>query len=216
MGPVVIGFIVVAAIVGRAGTVDRVLLTMIGCAALILSFGAYLIWTHLIYARAPRARLMRIAAAQHRRRPSRLARMLGFDSAENLAISVAFAALAGAVATAVLGGREGGGVLTLLALLTATTAWITVVYAFALRYLRLHAAGEHFRFEIEDEPEFSDFLATALMISSAGALAASSPTSRAGLRAVRTHTVIAFAFNALVIAMTVSLMSGLIGTIGAA
>ena len=29
----------------------------------------------------------RIAAAQHRRRPSRLARMFGFDSAENLALS---------------------------------------------------------------------------------------------------------------------------------
>lgn len=214
MGPAVVAFIVIAVLVSRSGPMDRVGLTMVGCGAMILSFGAYLIWTHLVFARTPHVELMHITAAQQRRRPSRLARGLGFDSAENLAVSVAFAALAGAVAAAALGGREGGALLALLALLTAATAWITVVYAFALRYLRLHAAGERFRFEFEDAPEFSDFLATALMISSAGALSASTPVTRAGVRAVRSHAVIAFTFNALVVAMIVSLITGLVTTLG--
>lgn len=211
MAPGVAGFVVVALVTASSGPLDRVVLASAGCGALILCFGTYLVWTHLVFARTPREELARIAARQQRRGPSRTARMLGLASAESWAISVAFAALAGAVAAAVLGGRQGGAILTVLALLTAATAWITVVYAFALRYLRIHSAGEAFRFDIGEEPGFSDFLATALMISSAGAISASTPTGRAGLRAVRTHTVIAFAFNALVIAMTVSLISGLIG-----
>lgn len=88
---------------------------------------------------------------------------------------MAFAALAGAVAAAVLGGRQGGAILTVLALITAATAWATVVYAFALRYLRIHASGEEFRFDIDGPPEFSDFLSTALMISSAGAISRARP-----------------------------------------
>lgn len=214
MGPAVATFVVVALLASRGGSMDRAGLTMIGCAAMILSFGAYLIWTHRVFTRTPPAELAHIAAGQQHRRPSRLSRGLGFDSAENLAVSVAFAALAGAVAAAALGGRQGGALLALLALLTAATAWITVVYAFALRYLRLHAAGERFRFAFEDEPEFSDFLATALMISSAGALSASTPTTRTGVKAVRSHAVIAFTFNALVIAMIVSLITGLVTTMG--
>ena len=214
MGPAIVAFIVIAVLASPSGSIDRVGLTMIGCGTMILSFGAYLVWTHVVFTRTPPAVLTRIAAAQQERRPSRLSRGLGFDSAENLAISVAFAALAGAVAAAALGGREGGALLALLALLTAATAWVTVVYAFALRYLRLHAAGERFRFAFEDEPEFSDFLATALMISSAGALSASTPTTRASVRAARSHAVIAFTFNALVIAMIVSLITGLVTTLG--
>lgn len=208
-GPTIVAFVV---IVSRGDSIDRGALTMAGCGAVILSFGTYLLWTHLVFSRTPPADLTRIAALQQQRRPSRLSRGLGFDSAESVAVSVAFAALAAAVAASVLGGWEGGAILALFALLTAATAWVTVVYAFALRYLRLHAAGERFRFAFEDEPEFSDFLATALMISSAGALSASTPTTRTGVKAVRSHAVIAFAFNALVIAMIVSLVTGLVTT----
>ena len=120
----------------------------------------------------------------------------------------------GAIAAAVYGAGDGGPVLTVVALLTAASAWATVVYAFGLRYLRLHAAGESFAFDIGDEPEFGDFLAMALMISAAGVLTAAAPRTRAGLRAVRTHTVITFVFNAIVVAMTVSLLAGLIATLG--
>ena len=140
--------------------------------------------------------------------------MFGLSSTENWAISVAVAALAGAIAAAVFGTQEGGLLLAILALGTAVAAWVTVVYAFALRYFRLHAAGEHFTIDIAEEPRFEDFITTALMISSAGALSAGTPTTRASLGAVRAHTVIAFGFNALVIAMAVSLMTSFVTTLG--
>lgn len=50
----------------------------------------------------------------------------------------------------------------------------------------------------------------AVMVSSVGAMSAGVPRTRAGLTAVRTHTYISFAFNALIVAMAVSLIAGLI------
>lgn len=215
LGVGVAGFISIVLPQAASGSSNRVLVAAVGCAALILALATYLVWTHQVFTQTSPTELSRIGALQYRRGPSRTARVLGLGSTENWAISVALAALAGAVAAAILGTQEGGILLTLLALLTAAIAWITVAYAFALRYFRLHSAGEHFAFEFDDEPRFADFLTTALMVSSAGALSAATPKARSALGAVRTHTVIAFAFNALVIAMTVSLISGLIATIGA-
>lgn len=48
------------------------------------------------------------------------------------------------------------------------------------------------------------------MISSVGALSGGTPKTRAGLNAARTHTFLGFAFNALVVAMVVSLVTGLV------
>ncbi len=97
----------------------------------------------------------------------------------------------------------------------AATAWVMVVYAYALAYLHLHAAGESFAFEHDDELTFRDFAGLALMVSSAGSHIPAVPTTRAGTRAMRGHTVIAFVFNALVIAMTVSLITNLVAAYAA-
>lgn len=211
----VVGFAIVAIVTQPAsGDFDPVFLASAGCVALIFALSVYLVWTHLLYTKSDPARLARIAETQYRHGPSSIARVLGLSSSENWSVSVAGAALAGSAAAAVMGTQEGGILLTFLALAMAITAWTTVVYAFALRYFRLHSAGERFVFEITEEPHFVDFLTTALMISSAGALSAATPTTRASLSAVRAHTVIAFAFNALVIAMTVSLIASLVTAIG--
>lgn len=95
------------------------------------------------------------------------------------------------------------------------TPWATVVYAFGPQYFRLHSAGEDFEFDFDDSPRFTDFLSPALVISSAGSYTAAAPTIRAAMRAVRSHTVIAFVFNALVIAMTVSLITDLVMSLSA-
>ena len=214
MTPGVIGFVVVAVAVASSGASDQVALASAGCIVMILTLGAYVSWTHRAFTRVSTHELQQVLAVQYERGPSRAERMAGMTSTEGWAVSVAFAALAAAVAAAILGGTREGALLATLAVLTAAASWITVVYSFALRYLRLHASGDLFRFDIDDEPEFSDFLAAAVMISSAGAIAAAVPTTRAGLRAVRAHTVIAFGFNALVIAVAVSLISGLFATPG--
>jgi len=186
------------------------------CGAVSLAFIAYLVWTHLAFARTSPASAARIGATQLRRGAHPMARMLGLASTESWATSAAAVALLGAIAAAIYGAGEGGVLLTVVALITAASAWATVAVAFGLRYFRLHAAGEAFAFDLEGEPEYGDFMSFALMVSAAGALSGAAPRTRDGLRAVRTHTVIAFVFNAIVVAMTVSLLAGLIAALGTA
>lgn len=180
------------------------------CGAFALFFLVYLVWTHLVFSRATVEELERVSAAQQRRGASSLSKLIGMRTAEEWSMSAAFIALFVSGAAAILGAREGGLWLPLLVLLTVATAWATVVYAFALRYLRLHAAGERIAFDIDEDPAFSEFLSMAVMVSSVGAMSAGTPRTRAGLTAVRTHTFISFAFNALVVAMAVSLITSLV------
>ncbi|GAB3816037.1 hypothetical protein GCM10028820_14620 [Tessaracoccus terricola] len=209
--PVVL--LVIAAIVMPLVTSDPLspILFIIGsCAALTLFSLVFMVWTHVLYTRAPGRELSRIAALQHERGPSRLTRLVGLGDTTSWTISGAAVSLIAAVSASVLGRGTGGIWLALLVLATAASSWASMVYAFALRYYRLHAAGEEFRFEIQEEPEFIDFVSMSTMISAVGALSGGSPHSRAGLNVVRTHTFLAFAFNALVVAMVVSLVAGLV------
>lgn len=180
------------------------------CGSFILFFAVYLVWTHLLFTRSDQNEVTRIAALQHRRGVSGFSRMIGLKTAEDWAMTAAFMALIVSGAAAIIGVRNGGLWLSLLVLVTVGSAWATVVYAFALRYLRLHAAGETISFEIDEAPHFSEFLSMAVMVSSVGAMSAGTPRTRAGLTTVRTHIYISFAFNALIVAMAVSLITGLI------
>lgn len=212
-GAVAVPVPVVAVLWGAEGARGAGIL-LLGCGAFLISSVIYLVWTHLLFARTPPERLRRIAGAQHRRGSAALLRLAGFGSAENVAVSAAGVALVVAIAAAVVGSGSGSPLLPVLVLLTAACAWITVVYAFALRYLRLDAAGERIDFDIAEQPCFGDFVSMAVMISAVGALSAGTPRSRTGLRAVRTHTAIAFGFNALVVAMTVSILTGVVTAAG--
>lgn len=181
------------------------------CASFTLFFLVYLIWTHRVFSLTDSAEVMRIAVLQHRQGASGLSRLIGLRSAEDWAMSAALIALLVSGTAAILGAKSGGLWLPLLVLLTVAAAWVTVAYAFGLRYLRLHASGEWIEFEIEEDPTFTDFLSMAVMVSAVAATSAGTARTRVGLTTMRTHTYIAFAFNALVIAMAVSLISTLIG-----
>lgn len=192
---------------------DRVRFIALICLATVLSSLAYLVWTHLLFARTPHDVARRIAAAQHRKRRSPLTRWLvtgQSNDAGGMSLSAAALTLIIAVTAILVGVRNGGLLLPFLVLATAASSWATMLYSFALRYFRLHAGGERFDFDIEEEPVFGDFLAMSTMVSSIGAMSAGTPRTRAGLSAVRTHTWIAFLFNALVVAMTVSILGGMV------
>ncbi|MBK0421833.1 DUF1345 domain-containing protein [Leucobacter sp. CSA2] len=180
------------------------------CGSFAVFFIVYLVWTHRIFSRTPAEELKLIAATQSRQRPSGYARALGVQSAESFAMMAAFAALAVAIAAAIVGARSGGIWLTALVLLTVGLAWATVAYAFALRYLRLNAVGETIEFDIREDPGFPEFLSMGIMVSAIGAMSAGTPRTSASLTAVRVHTSLSFAFNALIIAMTVSLIATLV------
>ena len=191
---------------------DLHLLFLALCAALTVFFAVYIWWTHRVFTTVRHAEAVRIAVVQYRRPPGRLARMVGFGGTLDWALSVAAVALAVSVGGATLASPAGASAISLLVLTTTAGAWATVVYAFALHYFWLHAAGERIEFEIDSEPRFVDFVSMAVMVSSVGAMSAGTPRTRAGLSTVRNHTALAFVFNTVVVAMVVSLVAGLIGS----
>lgn len=170
----------------------------------------YLVWTHHLFTRIPQQKAKRIAQRQYHQRPPGWTKFFSFGSSEGWATSAALLAFLGSIAASVYGASGGVVAVTAVALSMAATAWATGVYTYALRYFRLHSAGETFKFEFDDDPEFADFLSFALMVSSAGSHSAAVPTTRPGVHAMRSHTVITFVFNALIIAMTVSLITNLV------
>lgn len=178
------------------------------CAAWVVFSVVYLTWTHVLFTRTDAAELRRIADVQHHRRPSPLQVALGWRTSGTGTSSAALFAVAAAVGTALVGAGDAWGPLLVLA--TVACSWAAMVYAFALRYLRLDAAGEDIRFEVTASPVFADLLTMSVMVSAVGALIPGVPQTRAGLAAVRTHTLFAFVFNAFIVAMTVSLVVGLI------
>ena len=182
------------------------------CGSFILFFLVYLVWTQRLFSRTPRREMLRVAEAQHRRGSSMLSWIIGLRSAADWGVSAAVIALGVSGAAAVLGTGAGSLWLPFVVLLTVSFAWASIVYAFALRYLRLHAAGETISFDIDDEPGFSEFLSMSVMVSSVAAMSAGTPRTRAGLTAVRTHTLVSFAFNTLVLALTVALIAGVIAS----
>lgn len=193
---------------------DLLALRLVALCIMFTSFSLiYLVWTHVVFARGSDAAVTKIAEQQHRLGPSRASRALGFAQPEQWALTAATSALVVSIAATVVGARQSGLWLTLLVLITAASAWATMVYACALRYFRLHAGGERIEFDIDETPIFIDFVSMSVMVSAVGALSAGTPRTRAALGAVRTHTYISFAFNALVVAMTVSLVSSLVATL---
>ena len=208
------GGVTILALTGAATPAD-----LLGSAAHLLSvlcvfwtlFAViYLSWTHVQFARCPRGELRRIADVQHHRRPSGAELLLGFGSTGTGTVSAALVALIGALGSAVIGIGPHDVGRVVIVLLTVASSWATMVYAFALRYLRLDAAGERISFDIDEEPGFEDFLSMSVLVSSVGALSAGTPRTGTALRAVRAHTLFAFVFNAFLVAMTVSLVVGLV------
>lgn len=205
--------LMVIAIVNGVLRGDSVALgSVIGLAGLSLTVFAlvYVIWTHRLFRTTPHGEVARIAAEQYRRGPSRLERWMGFAGTESWAMWAAIASILVAMATAIAWYSDRTLWLPLVTMATAMSSWVLMAYAFALRCLRLHAAGEEISFDIREAPEFSDFLSMSYMIATIAALSAGTPRTRAGLRSVRGQTIIAFAFNSLVIAMIVSLVLGLL------
>ncbi|WP_217183491.1 DUF1345 domain-containing protein [Streptomyces sp. AC495_CC817] len=177
-----------------------------------VSFSAiYLVWTHVLFARTDPHELRRIADIQHHRRASPVEIALGLRGATGVgAVSVALVAMAAAVGTALVGVDATATWRVALVLLTVAASWVGLVYTFALRYLRLDAAQERISFDIDEEPGFGEFVSMAVLVSAVGALSGGTPRTRAGLSAVRAHTVFAFVFNTVIVAMTVSLAVGLV------
>ncbi|NLA66198.1 MAG: DUF1345 domain-containing protein, partial [Leucobacter sp.] len=183
--------ILIAALIPMVGAntnFDVGLVFTLMCTAFMVFFVIYLVWTHLVFSRTSAIDVKAVAALQHQSGASGVSRVIGLRTPEEWAMFAAGAAMLVSILASIIGARSGGLWLPLLVVGTVGASWVTVVYAFALRYLRLHCGGETISFDIDEEPEFADFLSMAVMVSSVGAMSAGTPRTRAGLSAVRTHT----------------------------
>jgi uncharacterized membrane protein len=105
--------------------------------------------------------------------------------------------------------RESGWIL-LLGLAAVAGSWALMVYSFAIRYVRLDATGARFGFDLDGEPRFRDYLTMSVLTSTLAGANVRCRTSEAW-SALRTHSLPAFVFNTIIVAMTISLLMGGIG-----
>lgn len=91
-------------------------------------------------------------------------------------------------------------------LLTIIGSWISNVFSFALQYAREDAGAEEggFRFPEDAPPVWSDYVYTAIMISTTLSTSDVSVVTRSRRRLISVHTMIAFTFNTVIIAMLVA------------
>lgn len=165
----------------------------------------YLIWTHRLFARMSSGQLREVAAVQGRSKASLSDELSGLGGASSWSVNAAVTAVLASVALMMFSDRLPHLLAPALAVGMAASSWATMAYAFALRYLRLDAQGACFDFVVERPLRFTDYLSHSLMVSTLSG-AAATPTTRPALHAQRTHAVLAFIFNAVVVALTVSLV----------
>lgn len=186
-----------------AGSTD--LLLLLGSLTWIVFGLLYLGWTQLIFGRLDAARLSAITARQARERHTLSDELSGFGGPVSWSVSTAIIAVLVSVFVMLNADRWPPLVAPVLAIAVAMTSWVSMTYAYALRYARLAASGATFRFSIAEEPRFVDFLSLSFLTSTLHG-SEIHPTTRAGLKAVRGHALTAFMFNAVVVALTVSLV----------
>lgn len=92
------------------------------------------------------------------------------------------------------------------ALLTVVGSWMSNVASFALHYARDDSERDKrgFRFPDDDEPAWSDYVYTAVMISASLSTADVEVVTKSRRRLVIINTVIAFTFNTVIIAMLIA------------
>ncbi|MGW9825682.1 putative membrane protein [Brevibacterium pityocampae] len=168
----------------------------------------YIAWTHVVYARTPRPELVRIAAVQSRHRPSLMSKMFGYGGAGSWTVAGAIVAAVLTVSLARTEMFRSEPLFILLGMATVAASWFAMVYSYALRYLRQHSGGERIDFDQLEPPVFGDYLTMAFMMSTMASTLGARIRTRTGWRAAREHTVLAFVFNIVIVAMTVSLLFG--------
>jgi uncharacterized membrane protein len=104
-----------------------------------------------------------------------------------------------------------------MVILTVALSWLFVQTAFALDYAheffdRDQAGGDRggLAFPGGEAPDFWDFLHFAVIIGAAAQTADISLTSKAMRRLVTVHSLIAFSFNAVILALAINLTAGLL------
>ncbi|WP_194836942.1 DUF1345 domain-containing protein [Nocardia sp. XZ_19_369] len=88
--------------------------------------------------------------------------------------------------------------------LTIISSWALVATGYAVAYARCNTESRSFSFPEENEPVFSDYFYLAVQVSTTFASSDVTPITNRARRMVTRHSILAFAFNAVIVTLLVS------------
>lgn len=145
-------------------------------------------------------------------------RASALDEAGPAILPLALIAAVASVVVVVGEAAQGGGGPAILALVTVVLSWLFVHVIFAFHYAHVFYAAGHkgdrggLLFPGDDpEPDYWDFLHFSLIIGVASQTADVQITDRGVRRTSTVHSLAAFVFNTVVVALTVNMAVGLLG-----
>ncbi|GAA1165055.1 hypothetical protein CGLAUT_11610 [Corynebacterium glaucum] len=175
----------------------------------VLYIGIYVWWTIRMLRACTIEELRAYARRESRVSEKRWVRWSGTKGAATITITAAIVALAMSIMVARIPWSRHDPIMLTLAALTAVLSWAHLVVAYATSYLELDLGGDErqFNFEHTDEPLFDDYLTLATTTSTMGSASPAVPITREGWNRFRANKIVAFAFNTLVIAVVVAMVT---------
>ena len=169
--------------------------------------GIYCFYTHIVFNDLDSHTLHEVCGHQYRAPARWWHSIVGSTSAESWTISAASVASALTILIATTGQLRGSFYMIILGFCAVAGSWAIMAYSFALRYARIRASGQRMDVPVEDPPLFTDFLTHSILVSTMTGGYARLHT-REAWTAQRSHTLLAFAFNTVIVAMSVTLLFG--------
>lgn len=108
-------------------------------------------------------------------------------------------------------GFRGSVVLTLAGGAVVATSWFMMVISYAVQYAREDVDRQGLEFAGSEPPVFDDYLYLAITVSASLAVSDTTVTTTQMRRLVRSHTLVGFAFNTVIVALLVSLLTIAVG-----
>lgn len=185
----------------------------------VLFVGIYSTWTDRMLRGRSQEHLREYAARERATARKPWAQQLGFKGATQLAVTAGFASLFLVIMSTQLPQTINHLALLVLNVLATALSWHYMVVVFATDYLELDLGEDgarHFEFaHVErrgEEPIYDDYFTLAAFTSVMGALAPAQALTRKGWKRLRANAMVAFAFNTMVIAVVVAIVTAGITT----
>lgn len=178
----------------------------------VIYFAVYQVMTWAVMRRAGADQLARwVRATTPRTREERRTQFLLGSGARAWAISAAGLALIAVVVVSVVESLRTEPVIQIVSLLVVITAWTMIVYAFAVGYLRADVTQGGLEFPETTDAVWADYFYLAVQVSTTFSSSDVTVSTTAMRKLVTLHTLIAFVFNTLIVALFVSALISFAG-----
>ena len=164
----------------------------------------FIVWVWVTVVGADAATTARIARAEDSSRPAAEAILVGAGAASLVAVGFTLAQAGDA-------GSPESGLLTALAIGSVALAWTSVHTVYLLRYARLYYSPPEGGIDFHGEPpDYVDFAYLTLTIGMTYQVSDTDLTAKRIRRTALHHALLSYAFGAVILAITVSSVAGLL------